>query len=337
MLSISVALTTFNGERFLKEQLDSLADQSTKPDELVAIDDGSSDGTVDILMTFAQNAYFPVRVILNQNRLGYRMNFMKAAAACACELIAFCDQDDIWARDKLLLMQQSFDDPNVLLTFHNSTFIDEGGSRIGTLFSRREAIYAPLTIPPWTIVPGHTQLVRRSLLRFTRLHSFSIDPYDPDWPMPHDQWFLFWASVLGKIVYLPQCLAQYRLHGTNASGWPYINRYAYVRHHLANAITYVHGEACAAENRLKLLQNCPALLTSEEPAKVDDAIAYCERLRDRSAMRCDVYDSKTLIGRIRALVTLIMRGDYIGRSAGTLGLQALLLDVFIAVLKQWRR
>jgi glycosyltransferase involved in cell wall biosynthesis len=337
MHGISVALATYNGERFLKAQLDSLADQAAPPDELVAIDDDSSDATVDMLTAFAQKAHFPVRVIRNRERLGYRANFMKAAAACACELIAFCDQDDIWARDKLSSMRPIFDDRRAMLAFHNSTLIDEGGAARGRLFGRRGKSYAPLTLPPWTIVPGHTQIVRRSLLRFTPLHARCVDPYDPDRPMPHDQWFVFWASVLGGIVYRPQCFAQYRLHDSNASGWPHVNFRSYVGDHLANALAYVRGESLAAENRLQLLQDCRDLLAPEETASVNAAIACYERLRRVSALRRDVYEGRTLAARAQALLALLGRGGYIGAKSETLGLPALLLDAVAGIPGRRRR
>src|SRR5262249_17682438 len=107
-LPVSVALATFNGEKFLREQLHTLATQKVKPAELVACDDGSTDRTIAILQEFARTAPFPVRIIENTERLQYKANFMQAASLCVAPLIAFCDQDDIWHADKIDALGQAF-------------------------------------------------------------------------------------------------------------------------------------------------------------------------------------------------------------------------------------
>ena len=93
---ISIAMATYNGERFLEEQLRTLSEQVRLPDEVVVCDDGSTDCTQEILAQFAKSAPFPVRLVINDRRLGWRENFLKAASICTSDYIAFCDQDDIW-------------------------------------------------------------------------------------------------------------------------------------------------------------------------------------------------------------------------------------------------
>src|SRR4051794_37441524 len=100
-LRISIAMATYNGDRYIREQLDSLARQNLLPFELVVTDDGSSDGTLDILKAFSERAPFPVRIFRNPTRLGYEENFLKAASLCNGDVISFCDQDDIWVDRKL--------------------------------------------------------------------------------------------------------------------------------------------------------------------------------------------------------------------------------------------
>lgn len=95
MNKISVAMATYNGAAYLEQQLESLANQVLHPGELVVTDDGSSDGTLALIEDFARRAPFPVRLVRNEARLGYRGNFIKTSTICGCELIAFCDQDDV--------------------------------------------------------------------------------------------------------------------------------------------------------------------------------------------------------------------------------------------------
>lgn len=331
MPSLSVALATYNGQQYLKAQLESIAKQTAAPSELVVADDGSSDGTMTIVHDFAKSASFPVRTIQNQARLGYRVNFMQAAAACNSDLIAFCDQDDIWHPNKLKVMQKAFADPNVLLAYHTATLIDETGVPIGKTFRGRDTkTFGPLTMQPWLIIPGLAQIVRHSLVRFTSLHAGSIDPYAPHEPMPHDQWYPFWASVLGDIVYVPEPLAQYRQHGANVSGWP-AHYIAYAIDHIRNAESYIGGNAIGARNRLELLQRSRDLLMQDESARIDAAIPYYQALCVESDQRLAIYNNKTLGGRIRALVSLLRQGAYTGTGSNALGMDAILLDACIGI------
>lgn len=107
-LKISISLATFNGARFLREQLASLIEQTFLPTELVVTDDGSTDETLAILEWFAGVAPFPVSVYRNEQRLGYGMNFLKAASLCSGDVIAFSDQDDVWLPAKLERLRKAF-------------------------------------------------------------------------------------------------------------------------------------------------------------------------------------------------------------------------------------
>jgi len=100
MASTSVALCTYNGERFLSQQLASLAAQTVLPDELVVCDDASTDASMRVVEDFAKNAPFSVRIFRNPNNLGYVKNFEQAIGLCSKEIIFLCDQDDDWEKKK---------------------------------------------------------------------------------------------------------------------------------------------------------------------------------------------------------------------------------------------
>lgn len=97
----SVVTATYNGHRFIQHQLESLAAQSLRPDELLVCDDGSTDGTLNLVTDFQLHAPFPVRIYCNPVRLGYTDNFLHGYTLAGGELIALCDQDDVWAAGKL--------------------------------------------------------------------------------------------------------------------------------------------------------------------------------------------------------------------------------------------
>lgn len=331
MPTVSVVLATYNGQRYLEAQLKTIARQTVPPAELIVSDDGSTDATMTLVHEFAETAAFPVRILQNPVRLGYRRNFMQAAAASQSELIAFCDQDDLWEPDKLANMAKPFADAEVLLAYHNATLIGANGGRAGTTFRRRSANTSPpLTMRPWLIIPGLVQVVRQSLLRLTSLHAASIDPYEPCEAMPHDQWYPFWASVLGKIAYVPESLAHYRQHDANASGWP-AHLLAYVVDHIRHAERYVAGNAIGARNRLQLLQGSREFLTGAEIARIDAAIPYYQALSAESDRRLAVYRGLGRRARARTLAALLREGAYTNPKSNSLGLDALLLDAGIGV------
>src|SRR6201999_469319 len=103
---LSVALCTYNGERFLPQQLASMANQTRPPDELIVCDDRSSDRTIDIVREFAASAAYPVRIFENESNLGSAANFERAIRLCEGNLIALSDQDDIWYPIRLQRSEQ---------------------------------------------------------------------------------------------------------------------------------------------------------------------------------------------------------------------------------------
>lgn len=213
MTTISIALATYNGERFLGEQLDSLTRQSRLPNELVVADDGSTDRTLQIVRAFAGEAPFRTVVLPNQGRLGYRANFMRCAEHCTSDLIAFCDQDDVWDKDKLAVVEHAIE-PSTLLLQHDFRVVD---SRLNTLAGDMQSIGISAG-ERWAPVLGLVQVFRRSLLETWPLWSLSTDHNRASERMAHDQWVYFIAQALGRVQLVPQALLSYRQHNGNTCG-----------------------------------------------------------------------------------------------------------------------
>jgi glycosyltransferase involved in cell wall biosynthesis len=327
MLRVSIALATFNGERHLLAQLESLAGQTVLPWELVVADDRSADGTRDIVGAFAKTAPFPVHLRKNETRLGYRANFLRAADLCEGDLVAYCDQDDIWEPEKLAVMTRVFDDPEVLLAYHNATVIDGSGAAVGHLYRTGTANrrFAPLASDPWSLIAGFTQVFRRSLSRFSLLHAASMDPHWPAERLAHDQWQLFLASVLGEVVRVAQPLARYRQHGDNIFGWRDDHWLETAPGHVLRAEKFI----AAARNRVELLRGMPANLDAVERARVQAGIAFYEDLQRRLDDRISMYSSAALSKRAKAFCALLRQRAY-SNSEGSarFGWKGLLMDMF---------
>jgi glycosyltransferase involved in cell wall biosynthesis len=330
--TLSVALATFNGGRFLAQQLESLAAQTLQPLELVIVDDGSTDETFGIIDRFVVSAPFPVRVFRNERRLGYRLNFMRAAELCSGDLICFCDQDDVWADGKLARVAAEFHDQEVLLVYHNARLIDANGKSQGYVFKRGEknAILSHEDVEPWRIVPGFSQSIRRSLLRYSGLHLDSVDMFSLDDPMPHDQWFLFLASALGKTSYIAEELAFYRQHDRNTSGWLPAKPLAYALHNIAYASYYVRSSHRALLSRIELLRKLKSLLPAAKAGDIDAVITHYQHVIEYVRRRLTLYTEKSVRVRARLLLSMIRNRTYASDKV-RFGRGSLLLDTIIGV------
>lgn len=206
--SISVAMTTFNGARYLGEQLTSLSSQSVKPLELVVCDDASIDETVAILHSFSEVAPFAVRIFQNAERLGYQRNFIKAASLCRGSLIAFCDQDDIWNDDKVSVVSKHFMQSDDLLVAHDYCVFFEDGRQSIPSFFRHLALSG---LSPVVNVKGCSLTLSRKLIDLVGWPS-------PQLPFAHDTWVCFTSLLLEKRGYIRRPLIRHRIHRSNASG-----------------------------------------------------------------------------------------------------------------------
>ncbi len=220
-LTISIAMCTYNGNRFLPAQLESIARQTRRPDELVISDDGSSDGTDVIAAEFARLASFPVRLIKNPQNLGIAGNFQQAIALCRSTIIALADQDDIWYPHKLERIERTFhQSPAPVAVFSDADLIDCDSRLVNArlwntfLFSPREQrrfangeTLSVLVKHP--VVTGATMAFRTEFRKMLL-------------PIPrnllHDSWISFLLAAAGPFTPIPEPLMQYRRHHSQQVG-----------------------------------------------------------------------------------------------------------------------
>lgn len=200
---VSIALCTYNGAKFLEEQLDSLVVQTYKNIEVVVVDDCSTDNTYNILMEYAAR-YPNFSVYRNEQNVGFLRNFEKALTYCNGEFIALCDQDDIWYPEKIELQMAAIG--NNMILYHDSEFIDDEGSLLGEKISDDHNFYSgnePKVFLFRNCVSGHAMLIRKELLQYAL--PFKDNFY-------HDWWLTYVAVNVGSIHFIPQCLVKYRRH-----------------------------------------------------------------------------------------------------------------------------
>jgi glycosyltransferase involved in cell wall biosynthesis len=132
-MKTSIVMATYNGEKFIKQQLDSITTQSVLPDELVVVDDGSKDNTRQLLSDFAEKFgnNFSINLVFRDNNLGYINNFIDGISRTSNELVFLCDQDDIWHVDKIKDTVQLFKENSDMIVLHTNTdIIDHNGNTL---------------------------------------------------------------------------------------------------------------------------------------------------------------------------------------------------------------
>jgi glycosyltransferase involved in cell wall biosynthesis len=314
MASVSVVMASYNGRRHIRRQLDSLAAQRCLPAELVVTDDRSDDDTASVVVEFGRTAPFRVRLYRNEQRVGYRGNFMRGLELCESDLVAFCDQDDWWYPNKLEACVACFDDPEIALVYHNADVVTEDGRVIGSLdrFAPGHGIIPSVATRALMANPyGLTLVFRRSLFDYARLWPTSLDHNWAGEPMAHDQWAYFMACVLGSVAYVDERLAAYVQHGSNAIGWR--GRRAWstrLRSVFENHAEEYRRYAAAAARRAEILD---LVQTERDPSLGVRAATAAEQLRALSrlfAQRSDIYAGRGICGRITAFWGVLAQGGY---------------------------
>lgn len=129
---ISVAICTYNGEKYIKEQLDSIIHQTRVPDEIILCDDKSSDKTILIASEILDRSGIKYHIYVNENNLGVIENFKNAINYCKGDIIFTCDQDDIWNSNKVELIINEFEkNDKCVLVFTDAELVNKNLNPIG--------------------------------------------------------------------------------------------------------------------------------------------------------------------------------------------------------------
>ncbi|MFL6335479.1 MAG: glycosyltransferase family 2 protein [Pyrinomonadaceae bacterium] len=216
-MNLSIALGTYNGAAYLKEQLESFAAQTRAPDELVISDDHSTDDTLRLIEEFAATAGFPVRLSVNESNLGTAKNFEKAISLCRGDVIMLSDQDDIWHSDKLESVERIFEArPQLSLVFSDAELVDETLRLFDeTLFDRlhfngrkQRLVKSGRALDVQlreNLVCGCTVAFRANLKEL-------VLPISADGPLVHDGWIMLLVAAVGEIDFINRPLIKYRQH-----------------------------------------------------------------------------------------------------------------------------
>lgn len=270
---ISVALATYNGSRFIREQIDSILAQTMGDFEIIICDDCSSDNTIEILQEYCSKDE-RIHIYKNSANIGFKKNFEKILSLCKGEFIAFCDQDDIWDPKHLETLYNNIGNNDCIGA--NSLIIDENGtSQKKTLFE-----YWPIHVMPKdaeqlfqhelysNVIQGTASLIRASLIKLAI-------PF-PNNIKYHDYWFALISGLNGKCIYVRDVVLKYRRHSTNASDYQVFS----ITNVLKNLYHFSKDRKSFYSDNINLLLNLQnqAHLSVEKQQQIAEALKFYTNL-----------------------------------------------------------
>ena len=225
-MKISIAMCTYNGARYLREQLDSIAAQTRLPDELIVCDDGSTDNTREIVKAFAIGQAFPVKLFINEGNLGSIKNFEKAIGLCGGDFIALSDQDDVWHLEKLKLIEEAFlRMPGAGLVFTDLEMVDENLQSLGyrawqcqTVQFKQEEQTLLLKGRALDVLLTRNVVVGCAMAFRARFKDLVLPiPGIGEW-LHHDYWIALMVSSVANLAFIDRPLMKYRQHPNQQLG-----------------------------------------------------------------------------------------------------------------------
>lgn len=210
-------MSTYNGEKYIGEQLDSIREQNYKDIKIFIRDDGSRDNTKKIIEEY--NKKFPelFHDVLYEENCGAKKSFMKLIekAPLNYKYFAFSDQDDIWKNDKIKKAVESIEkiEEFPTLYFSNYDIVDENLKYYRKGFINEKFAYTLQNAVIQTMGLGCTMVFNKKMMEIIRRKKINVDNI-----IMHDYWLYLLGTVFGKIIYDENSTLYYRQHGRNVSG-----------------------------------------------------------------------------------------------------------------------
>ena len=254
MKTISIALCTYNGEKYLTEQLQSLFDQTLKPNEIVISDDGSKDGTLDIIKKFQVANGIPIRLLTHEQNLGVYKNFIHCIEQCKNDIIFTCDQDDYWMSNKLEKHMRVHENESIDLVYSNAEVVLNTLNNVLYPLWEKESI---LDLEKGK--SSFNSLIVKGQSIAGCCMSFKKSFFDKILPVPdqvyHDDWIATSACLSGKIIGIPEPLIKYRQHGGNVVGTVRGSKLSYWKSLFTNVPFYHDADTYIAQRHHRVYDN----------------------------------------------------------------------------------
>lgn len=222
---ISVAMATYNGERYIKKQIQTILENLKKYDELIISDDGSTDKTIEIIKKFNDNRI----KLLEGHRKGIKKNFENAINNCSGDIIFLSDQDDIWMKDKVKIVKNYFNkNEKLILIQHDAIVVDDKENVIYQSFAEHRKVKTGII----------KNLIKNSYhgccMAFRKELINEIIPI-PNNIYLHDEWIGLIAELNGKTKFVGEKLIKYRRYDGNSSSFTHLP----IKKMIKNRVNYI--------------------------------------------------------------------------------------------------
>lgn len=321
----TVVMATFNGAKYLPEQLASLQNQTTLPRQLIASDDGSTDATRQILESFAKRATFDV-VIVDGPQQGYAENFWSAAKLVDTKYLAWSDQDDVWSPQKISRCVEALEETGASFVSHSASVVDEVLRPLGRSLPdyQRTRVLRPLQGDPYHVASGFASVFSKEILS------------EVDWinrPLSHQHWRAMGhdhavgltAFTFHSRVQLSESLAYYRQHSSNMHGDPSVTG---LNRQVSTALKTSADDYARLASRAEGYAHYLSLISEPDAPGVRFFRDAAERARLRSRIR----NGKSFPVRLQSLIGSANEGNYRSKYNGGFGFPAFLNDSFALCL-----
>lgn len=324
--TIGVAIATFNGIKYIEQQLDSICRQTVPPDVISISDDCSNDGTFEFLEGFKKRSEIPIILNSNEKQLGVIENFMVAFRHCKTDYIAYCDQDDLWHENKLSVCGTILARGDVALVFHRSAIVDSALKPLGRTAPAniRGGMYKFPHFPDNLWGFGHQMVFSRRVLEVMTHIKDASSPAVSAIGACFDHSLLVAAGSVGNIYFVDQELMKFRRHDNSVSPAG-----KSVAETLAKEVDARRDRVFDISNAITGIANEVSTNTSMRPPDPDAARLYLSHLghlAERYERRRTVYETKQHARRLQAWLELVVSNSYGSIRQNRLTARQLLLD-----------
>lgn len=287
-MKTSVALCTYNGEKFLAQQIDSILNQSVKVDEIVVCDDQSTDATMFILNSYKEKHPEIFKIHRNERNLRSVKNFEKAISLCENEIVFLCDQDDEWLTEKVGIYLSYFrNHEDVAVLASNGFGIDEHNNQLAvhsiwdipTIFRKAnvERDYFEMNLFSGNFITGATIGIRKNYFN-------SISTFPEVEGFHHDEWIALNAAADKKLHFFEEKYIRYRVHDSQQVGGIFLKK--------------------SEENRKKLLKKY-YFKAYRKSSK--NKLSFLKLMKRREKVIAQVYEATECLNFKRALEKILKR------------------------------
>jgi glycosyltransferase involved in cell wall biosynthesis len=325
--TIGVAIASFNGIKFIQEQLESICQQDMLPHIISISDDSSTDGTVAFLEGFARRSKVPVVLTVNPIRLGVINNFMEAFRHCNTDYIAYCDQDDVWNHNKISTCMEILIRERPALIFHRSTTVDGSLRPLGGFnpTNIRGGMYRFPYFPDNLWGFGHQMIFSREVLHVMTQIKEAKASSVASIADCFDFSLLVAAGMVGDVYFVDRELMKFRRHARALSPAGKLNSQLKPEGHIENRKRRVTELSTIFEDII-LEHSGSRFSPQQDPLLMHKYIKHLDKLRRRYAQLRIIYESRYPIKRFVALMRNLFSRSYGSIKTNKLTRKQLMLD-----------